>query len=271
MKFKCSQGRGSAVFFNLAFLLPIMICCAYLFTSLRNYPVQYAQVNQPFFYAFIVLLAVGIFVWKVSIYLDKYEPITVNLFRRLIKQLLLGFSLPLILVFILLVIYDYYLDGDPVHFPFLVKELTFFALFLYSFNGVYIALGLERQVSKFMNEELSVAEASNKLLGYRRGAYVPVDVSEVALISQIEHLNWIITFHGERYVLNLSLKKANELLNGAEFFRINRNQIIHKEVIQELRPGSFGKIDLTLKIQRITTTVSKGRAKHFRKWFNVQK
>lgn len=270
MKFKLSQGRGSAVFFNLVFSIPIMLFCAHLFTSLRNPPVLFSEINQPFFCAFTVLLGLGIFIRKTTIYLDKYEPITVNLFKRLMKQLLLGFLIPLIFMIILLVIYDRYLDGDPIHFASLIKELIFLALFLYIFNGVYISIGLERQVSTFVNEQIVTAEASPKLLGYQKGAYVPINLGDVALISQIEHLNWIVTFSEERYVLNLSLKKAHDILNAAQFFRINRSQIVHKEVIQELRPGSFGKIELTLKVQEITTTVSKGRAKHFRKWFNAK-
>jgi hypothetical protein len=270
MKFKCSQERGSAVLFNLVFLIPTMLYCAYLFTSLRGSPVLFSVINQQFFYVFIMLLILGVFVRKATIYLDQYEPITGNLRKRLMKQLLLGFLMPLIFMMILLFIYDHYLDGDPIHFAFLMKELIFFALFLYSFNGVYIAIGLERQISTIIHEEINTAETSPKLIGYRRGVYVPISLGEVALISQIEHLNWIITFSGERYVLNISLKKAHDMLNGAEFFRINRNQIVHKDIIQELRPGSFGKIELTLKIQTLSTTVSKGRAKHFRKWFNVK-
>ena len=270
MKLKLSQGRSSAMFFNLVFSIPIMLFCAHLFTSLRNPLVLFSEINQRFFWAFPLLLAFGLFIRKATIYLDKYEPIAVNLFKRLMKQLLVGFLIPLIFMITLLIIYDRYLDGNPIDFASLIKELIFLTLLLYILNGVYIAIGIERQISTFTNEEIGAAEESPKLLGYRRGAYVPISLGEVALIYQVDHLNWIVTFTGERYVLNLSLKKAHDILNVVEFFRINRSQIVHKEVIQELRPGSFGKIELTLKVQAITTTVSKGRAKHFRKWFNAK-
>ena len=106
-----------------------------------------------------------------------------------------------------------------------------------------------------------------KLLVYHRGSYVPMRLNEIAMIDQIAHINWLITFNNEEYILDSTLKEISMLLNQHHFFQINRNQIVNKEMVKSFSPGTFGKIELTLKSGKITR-VSKGRAKEFRKWLS---
>ena len=107
----------------------------------------------------------------------------------------------------------------------------------------------------------------DKVIVYHKGAYGPVRLIEIALIDQRNQINWLITFKEEKHILDLSLMEINDVLGTKQFFKINRSQIVNKEAICKFRSGSFGKIELTLNVNAINATISKDRAKDFRKWF----
>lgn len=265
---KLFKTSTSATIFNLACWIPAMLFCTHLLISIRNPTAFFGHNRKPFICLFILLLILCWFIREVTSYLDKHEPILNNYLKRLIKQFLFGFLLPLSGMLILAMSYDNWINGHAIQINFLLKEFSIVVFILYFLNGIYIAISLDKQFSianaKRANERLF----DDKFLVYHRGYYVRINLTEVAMVYQSERINWVITFNGEKYILDLSLKEANHILKSHQFFTVTRTQIIHKDIIEKFRPGTFGKIELKLTIKGISTTVSKDKAARFRKWFN---
>ncbi len=246
--------------------MPILFFCTQLFVSIRSKGVFF-EIRKASIVVFILLSALCWLVRKVIIYLDKHEPIVNNYAKRIAKQSLYGLIMPLGIILLIIAIYDKLVDDSIVQSDFLLKELSLAAFSLYIFNCAFASKVIEKRVSIIHKEQAREDFYNDKFLVYRKGFYEPINLMEIAMVYQSAHLNWIVTFNDEKYVLNISLKEANDILDSQHFFAINRTHIIHRDVVGTVRSGSFGKIELALKVQEITTTVSKGKASYFRKWF----
>ncbi|WP_177217062.1 LytTR family transcriptional regulator DNA-binding domain-containing protein [Pedobacter insulae] len=266
MAFKLTKERISTVFFKWIFWMPGMLFYIHLLLSIRSSTAFLDNIKKPFIYVFILLLALCWIINRVTIYLNKHEPILPNHFKRIVKQLLFGILLPLGSALALIAAYDSLIDEDTIQITFLLKELCLTAFFLYFFNGIYILHALDKQVSIAHEEQTKDRLFNDRFLVYRKGYYAPINLIEIAMVYQSEGINWVLTFEGESYISSLSFKEANSILKSQYFFEINRTQTIHKDVIEKFRSGSFGSIELTLRVHAIKTTVSKGRAANFRKW-----
>lgn len=240
--------------------IPIILFCSHFLTSARNGKVF------SFLILAIVLLFLLLVVEKLSRYLENTMPKENNYNSRIFKQFLLGFLGPLCSFVILDTVYYEYIHDDVIQHASFIKELFVIAMFLYIINTFYLIIYMHR---KFSTPAPPEADKSyhEKVLVYDKGSYIPVNLMEIALIDQKNQINWLITFTEGEHVLELSLKAIQEILCIKQFFKINRNQIVNKNAIHKFKPASFGKLDLTLKIKPIKATVSKDRAKDFRKWF----
>lgn len=207
---------------------------------------------------------------KLSHYWDKIEDGKKNYINRIFKQLIFGGLIPFIAIIIVAIIYFHFFKGQTIQRGYFLKEIPIIALYLCLLNIFYITVYLNKQISTLRKNCEDKAEPvyQNKLLVHYRGNYVPVGLNEIAFINQINRINWLITFKGEKHILDLSLTAIQALLNEKQFYKINRNQIVNKESIKGFNIGSFGKIELQLE-KHTLVTVSKDRAKKFKAWYYI--
>lgn len=202
---------------------------------------------------------------RLSAYWDRVEE---DEFKRFEKQLLFGTLGPFMLIMIVEVICFYLLEIQIARDDYFLEVIPANFLYLSLLNVFYFLVYLNKQLlmlkGKFKPKEKLTSP--KKLLVYKAGNYCPLNFNEIAFIHQIDGVNWLTTFSGERHILDGSLSFTECFLSGNQFFKINRSQIVNKESIQSFNMGSFGKIKLQL-INDINTTVSKGRVKAFRLWF----
>lgn len=262
MNLKLTKERVFITFLNSVCWMPILFFCTQLLVSVRS-KALFFEIRKASIIVFILLSALSWLVRKVILHLDKHD----SYVKRIAKQGLYCFLIPLGVILMMMVVYDKYIDDSVIQSAFLLKELSLSAFLLYVFNCAYFSKTLEKRVSIIHEEQTKEKLFNEKFLVYRKGFYVPINLTEIAMVYQSAHLNWIVTFNDEKYVLNISLKEASDILGSQHFFAINRTHIIHREVVETIRSGDFGKIELTLKVQAIITTVSKGRASQFRRWF----
>lgn len=89
-------------------------------------------------------------------------------------------------------------------------------------------------------------------------------------LSHFSSKNKIVTAHlksGKDITTNFNLKELEEILSN-EFFRINRQFILNKEVIDIIKGAKNNTLEVQLKNQNsdITLVVSRYRVTNFRKW-----
>jgi two-component system LytT family response regulator len=83
-----------------------------------------------------------------------------------------------------------------------------------------------------------------------------------------EHKNlFIVTLAGKRYLINDSLEHLEETLPSADFFRINRQYIIHLKSIRDMFPESRSRVRVVLNPPaEEDLIVSTDRSPRFKQW-----
>ncbi|RYG22301.1 MAG: LytTR family transcriptional regulator [Chitinophagaceae bacterium] len=255
------SGKAVTVIIGMLWI-PVILFCTHLLVSGRT--------GSVFCFVLVGLLLLSILLgvrWLAN-YLEKTKIAVHTTIGQIGKQFLYGFLIPLCGLAILAFLYDELIDDDAITRALFGKELSLVALFLYVANSFYLVVYLDRQLFESSTQKQEeVACYHEKVLVYHRGTYVPINLMEIALIYQADQINWIITFKEEEHILDLSLKAIQEILSVTHFFKINRSQIIHKDAVEKFSAGRYGKINVALTVNNVTSTVSKDRAKDFREWF----
>ncbi len=94
-----------------------------------------------------------------------------------------------------------------------------------------------------------------------------IKISEVAYFYSYNKITFAITSGGRRFPIDKSLEQMETLLQGLEFFRINRQFIIHIDAIDNMMSYSKGRVKINLKPAcDMETIVSTERSPHFKRW-----
>lgn len=74
---------------------------------------------------------------------------------------------------------------------------------------------------------------------------VPLNVTDIAFIYSEDKNNYLVTFDGQKYIIDSSLDVMNEELNPENFFRISRSSIVSMKSIKSItkQPGGRLRID----------------------------
>ncbi|MBK6266830.1 response regulator transcription factor [Marivirga sp. S37H4] len=97
-----------------------------------------------------------------------------------------------------------------------------------------------------------------------------VPAEEIAYFYSSEGLTYLIHKSGEKLLINETLEQLEAVLNTSEFFRANRQYIIHISSIAEIEPYFKGKLFVHLiPKQQTDCVVSQAKATPFKEWVNV--
>lgn len=94
-----------------------------------------------------------------------------------------------------------------------------------------------------------------------------VETKEAAYFYTEARANFLVTRDARRYVIDFNLDQLEQMLNPAEFYRINRQFIISIQSIEEMSTWTKGRVMIKLKPPtKIETIVSTERSADFKKW-----
>lgn len=96
---------------------------------------------------------------------------------------------------------------------------------------------------------------------------------DIAYFYSMEKSTFAVDINGKTYPMDESLSALENELPDRNFFRINRNMLVHIDSLHEMRPHSKGRIRLLLKpehFNRSHTIVSVERTPDFRKWLRAE-
>ena len=89
---------------------------------------------------------------------------------------------------------------------------------------------------------------------------------EVAYYFSKDKISYLITFDGKKCALDQSLDAIESLISPKEYFRVNRQCILHRKSVQKMEIESKGRLLLTLGPQEFQTTSSTERSPAFKQW-----
>lgn len=94
-----------------------------------------------------------------------------------------------------------------------------------------------------------------------------IETKDAAYFYTEARANFLVTQDAKRYVVDFNLDQLEQMLNPAQFFRINRQFIISINSIDEMATWTKGRVMIKLKpATKLETIVSTERSADFKKW-----
>lgn len=123
-------------------------------------------------------------------------------------------------------------------------------------------------------DQLLVAMTQNPADKYRQrfviryGEHIKtIETKDAAYFYTEARANFLVTQDAKRYVVDFNLDQLEQMLNPAQFYRINRQFIISINSIDEMATWTKGRVMIKLKpATKLETIVSTERSADFKKW-----
>ncbi|MEO1434351.1 MAG: LytTR family DNA-binding domain-containing protein [Bacteroidota bacterium] len=108
------------------------------------------------------------------------------------------------------------------------------------------------------------------LLVYKGDRIVPVKMNHISVIYKIHQITYLVTFDRKRFVVDQNLNTL-ETQVGSDFFRVNRQFIVHRDAVKEVIRHFGRKLIVSVNVElKNQILVSKARAPIFLKWLENQ-
>lgn len=205
--------------------------------------------------------------------LDRRWEWATSIAKRMAGQLIVGVGGAALAAY--LISYLQYRFVDPEHVfgteSFLSVEFPVIVVLALCINFLYAALSFTSENNQTKEQksgaEQSLARAKAYLLVESGHNKIPLAIDKIAYFKLHAALTWVCTFDNELYRIDKSLTELMPELPPEQFFRVNRQTIIHIGACHSYKSEEFGKITIGLiKPLSLELYVSQKTAPAFRKW-----
>lgn len=203
-------------------------------------------------------------------WLDKKIPYEQNTLKRIATQLILTIVAGSGAIILLTEAENWLATSKPVPRSFYTTDIFIISIWIFVINGIYICLHYywQWQVSEQRRKE----EAAIKSGGFK------VSAPKKDLLFSFEDIGGfyidgdysvVVTMEKKKFFVDSSLDKVEQTLPGTYFFRLNRQYIVHRQLVTGYEKGDNGKLNVLLKEMDHfppTIPVSRTKAPVFKSW-----
>lgn len=250
------------------------------FISAFNYYLTYSNIKWGGFLllTFSIDTAQGYLAWwgvrSFILFLDGKWPYEVGGWKRVIVQMISTTVIGLTIISVTTELVSWIAKGKAAPLDFYLVDLFIIAIWFFVINGIYIGLYYYHQwrISEERREEENRIKAGglmvrqgkrNLILNFEDLAGLFVDDEYVAAC----HVD------GLKYYLNESLDQVEKKLPSTHFFRLNRQFIVHRNLVSGFRRAENGKLDVLINSHVALPSsipVSRTKAVAFKRWFEPE-
>lgn len=247
------------------------------FISAFNYYLTYSNIRWGGFLllTFSIDTAQGYLAWWavrwLILFLDRQWPYETGVLKRIVVQLIATLVIGLFIIASTTELISWMVKGKPAVLSFYSFDLFIISIWFFVINGIYIGLYYynlwrktedERKEQNKMKADGLFVKASNQ--------EIKIEFSELAGLA-VDDV-YVVAIHqsGKKYYLDHSLDKIEKVLPPDLFFRLNRQFILHRQIITGFKKEENGKIVvMSVKPECFPTeiTVSRIKAPAFKAWF----
>jgi hypothetical protein len=214
--------------------------------------------------------AVWLIIHFIIRYLDRVMPFTHKILRRLILQVITTVVVGIFFLAMSTMILHYATSDKPIPRSFFTYDLPIISVWFLVINGIYVGYYFFQQwdaAEKKRNEENKIRTGGIKVKSGKRDlllAHADIAGFQVEGDYAVCH-----TTHGKKYVMDQSMDNIEKGLPASYFYRLNRQVLIHRQVVNGFERAENGKLNVMV---RDTTTIpspvklSRTRAADFKKW-----
>lgn len=96
-----------------------------------------------------------------------------------------------------------------------------------------------------------------------------LSIRDIAYIHYQDRITWVVLFDQKSYPVDYALDRLMEYLPSEQFFRINRQAIVHKKAVRHFTKVSSNRLKLEMKIDStVELIVSKESTRGFKAWIS---
>jgi hypothetical protein len=208
---------------------------------------------------------------SIIVWLDLKVSYSDNPLKRVVIQLVLTLLAGIGCIIILTEFVNWLATSKPVPRSFYTTDIFIISIWFFVVNGIYIGLSYyqlwqESEGNRKKEAEIKIngfnvnTAKKNLLLPFAEigGFYIDGDYSVV------------VTTERRKYFVDFSLDKVEKTLPSSSFFRLNRQFIVHRQVVTGFEKAENGKINVMVKDMDhlpLAIQVSRTKAAGFRSWF----
>jgi DNA-binding LytR/AlgR family response regulator len=128
---------------------------------------------------------------------------------------------------------------------------------------------LQQLAKYFMSGNVSALPYKERFIIHAHSKWIPVETNDIAVFYK-DQLNYIYTFQGDKHIYdNVPMEEIEEVLDPKQFFRANRQTLIHIKSIREVKPYGNQKLMVSLKSPlKMEIDISREKAPLFKKWLD---
>jgi DNA-binding LytR/AlgR family response regulator len=249
----------------------VLILLIIPFINALNYYLTYSNIRWGsfFFITFTLDTLEGYIAWYAArwaiIKFDRSYPWETHFSKRLFLQL------PVVVIIIIAVLtfltefVNFVATDKPLPLRFYTQAVFIFMIWAIFINFLYMGLYFFRRHQQTKTEVSQKAEA--KLLLVKTGRtqrQIPLD--EISLFVVSNELVYGFTSEGKTPLPGYTLDRIEKMLDLSVFFRVNRQCIITRPLVNQVRKEENGKLALSVKAIENPIMISRLRAPAFKKW-----
>ena len=250
---------------------------AIAFISAFNYYLTWSNIKFNWFlvYTYAIDTIQGWLAWwavrSIIIYLDKKMPYGNRPLKRILVQLVVTTIAGLLVIILLTELVSWIVRGKPALANFYFFDIFIIAIWFFVINGIYIGM-------HYYNEWRESERRRQEEKKLRTGGFTVKHGNQNLLFTFADIVGFyaeegytiLLTKENKKYFPDRSLDKIEPLLPEELFFRLNRQYILHRNVITGFKRVGNGKIDVLINTTEnipSSIAVSRTKAVSFKNWF----
>ncbi|AXT52144.1 hypothetical protein D1818_15335 [Aquimarina sp. BL5] len=247
------------------------------FINIINYYLTYSNIKADWFLAltFSIDTLQGYIAWygiRHTIgFLDQKIPYHKSLTRRIIFQIITTLLIALVIIISLTELLSWLARGKSAPIHFYTQDIFIIGIWIFVINGIYIGAYFYDQWKnteiKYKQDHRSRSEGIMVNHGNKK---LKLIFDQIAGFHIDGDYTAVFTNNSKKYYLDQSLNTLENQLPKINFFRLNRQFIINKDMVKGFKRIENGKILVLISPEYnfpSEITVSRTKASNFKKWF----
>ncbi len=250
------------------FLIPLI--------SAFNYYLTYTNIQWNGFLAltFSIDTIQGYLAWlivrKLIFWLDRFMPFDPKPTKRILTQLGLTTFAGLSFIILTTELISWIVKGRPAIPEFYTMDVFIIGVWFLVINGIYIGLFYYHTLQEIQQEKAKTQSDFRGIPVKSGNQELLIPKPELAALKIDEEYVLLFTTQGKKYFLDESLDYWEKNLPEADFFRLNRQTIIHRQILQGFKKLDHGKLEAQVDSKfdfSLELGISRAKAPAFRSWF----
>lgn len=208
---------------------------------------------------------------SIIIWLDRKVSYAANPLKRIVIQLVLTLLAGMGAIIILTEFVNWLATSETVPSSFYTADIFIISIWFFVVNGIYIGLyyyNQWQQAEEKIKEERKIKTEGFKVSSLKKNLLLSFE--EIGGFYVDGDYSVVVTTERKKYFVDFSLDKVEKTLPASSFFRLNRQYIVHRQVVTGYEKGENGKLNVLLKNTDHlpqTIPVSRTKAAGFKSWF----